>query len=39
MAEQDRKDGVAKLTALHEKKSPPVLPSLERLDVAAAPND
>jgi hypothetical protein len=39
VAEQDLKDGVSKLAALHQKKSPPVPPSLERLDVAAAPND
>ena len=28
-----------RLAALHQKKSPRVLPSLERLDIAAAPSD
>jgi len=39
VAEQDLKDGVAKLAALHQKKSPRVLPTPERLDIAAAPSD
>src|SRR5258705_11943525 len=39
VAEQDLKDGVAKLALLHQKKSPRVPPALARLDIAAAPSD
>jgi len=39
VAEQDLKDGVAKLAVLHQKKTQRVLPTAERLDIAASPSD
>ena len=39
VAEQDLKDGVAKLAMFHQKKSQRVLPTPERLDIAAIPGD
>ena len=39
VAEQDLKDGMAKLAVLHQKKSQRVLPAPERLDIAAIASD